>query len=281
MQRALHAERNKRRHRIRVPAHGFAVTVLAGMACAAIVMIAVNVRSVEVYSADGFVARNPPTPSAGTTAPTRNRVADHPVDAAPLATPASVRADGSAIASPSDTDMPGLAAILGPLSDTQHRWLREHGYNNAMETGAHTAEDLRLLHANAIAGAHAAIDAYATVAATRGQSDAPHWLEQSAIHGSTLALLRLATWHSLADGGTDRQDAAIAWLLVAQQRGDPLAPTLLAQLAGDGISATARAQAQSLFQRLENGRYRRGLPAFVNQPFPADDADDGKHLDPP
>lgn len=281
MQRALHAERNKRRHPIRVPARRFAVTVLSGMIFAAIVMVAVNVFSVEVYSADGLATRNAPTPIADTAATTRNRVADHPVDAAPLAATASANADGSAMPLPSDTDMLGLTAILGPLSGAQHSWLSEHGYNNAMETGALTAEDLRLLHANAIAGAHAAIDAYAAVAATRGQSDAPHWLEQSAIHGSTLALLRLATWHSVADLGTDRQDAAIAWLLVAQQRGDPLAPTLLAQLAGDGISATATAQAQSLFQRLENGRYRRGLPPFLNQPFPANDTDDGKQLDPP
>ena len=161
--------------------------------------------------------------------------------------------------------------LLGPITPGQQQWLLAHGYQISQidtDLPAHEREHLR---AAALSGDAQAVDHYAALAALRGQSDAVHWLKQSAANGSTQALLRLAMWHNPPSGVVDKPEA-IAWLLVAQRRGDPFAVHLLEQLSAqdDAQGAASVARAEALYQQLEHERYRRGLAAFANTTFPAE-----------
>ena len=154
------------------------------------------------------------------------------------------------------------------FSPAQREWLKTHGHDVMPTNPELSADALMLLRAQAVSGADVAVAQYAAIAALRGEPDAPVWLQRSASNGSTQALLRLAAWHSRVDADEAEQTLAIAWLLVAQQRGDPFAPILLDRLASEGISTAATQLAQDLYLELEHKRYRRGLPAFEPQPFP-------------
>lgn len=160
------------------------------------------------------------------------------------------------------------ATSLGPLSSSQLEWLAAHGYQDLPDGTDIADAERQRLHAEAVSGATAAIHRYAAVAAIRGDADAITWLHRSATQGSTQALLRIALWHSREDTTAQATDSAMAWLLVAQRRGDPFAHDLMVSISDRDITPAIEQQADALYRDLESDRYRHGLPAFDHQSFP-------------